>query len=131
MAVFSTGCDGGGAHRDAGAEASIPATGDGATDGGLLQVQITSDRCPVVYATASPSVAPIGGGVSLVATGTDRDQDGLAFLWTAPSGRFSSPHAPATDYLCEQGGEQTLTITVADSYCLVEATIPVTCRVGP
>jgi hypothetical protein len=130
-------CGGSGVtEHDAAGEVPPPTSADGGADtgddGGPLNVRVTSDHCPIVYAAASPSSAPIGGMISLLATGVDLDRDGLAFLWSAPSGTLASPSAPATDYTCEQTGAQTLTITVSDGHCLADSTIPVVCgTAGP
>jgi hypothetical protein len=107
-------------------DGGLPDAPDGSDAGINLKVQ--SDHCPTVYAAATPSAAPVGDRISLVATGVDLDHDSLAFLWSARSGTFSAPAAPATDYLCEQAGEQVLAITVSDGNCNGDSTIPVTCQ---
>ena len=129
-------CDGG--HGTSNTDAmptDAGATGDAAELGGddarPINISLMIDSCPTVIAAATPSAAPLGQSVNLVATGLDADGDTLTFAWSAPAGTFSAPASAGTQYKCTVAGEQLVTITVADRSCDGQAKLPVNCGAKP
>ncbi|MEY4512216.1 MAG: hypothetical protein RLZZ450_4338, partial [Pseudomonadota bacterium] len=87
--------------------------------------------CPAVTSLfASPSTAFVGNTVALAATARDRDNDPIAFSWSAPSGTFSTPNAASTNFLCTSAGSFVATVAVYDGPsrgCTRTGTQTVTC----
>lgn len=71
--------------------------------------------CPKVTSTsATPLTAFVGNTIALAASATDRDNDPVGFVWSAPSGTFSTPSAASTNYLCTSAGNFAVTVSVSD-----------------
>jgi len=66
--------------------------------------------------------------IAVRATDPDADDLSLTYRWSAPSGEFSSPLEPTTEYRCAVGGVQPLTVVASDlRSCDVELQLDITC----
>jgi len=64
----------------------------------------------------------------VLATDPDGPDSSLAYQWTASSGVFSNPRAPATRYSCTEAGPQQLRVRALDRLgCHSELELDVTC----
>jgi len=100
----------------------------GACNGGVCD-----STCPVITrALVTPLQANVGDQISVSVQASSQDGGPLTYLWTATGGSFVDPSLPATAYVCEQAGQQNLTITVSNASvsCTDEYTVTVTCLGG-
>jgi hypothetical protein len=112
-----------------------PNQGDPLPDGtpcsvGVCNGGICDSSCPVfTKVLATPLQANVGDSISVSAEASSYDGGALDYQWTASAGSFADPTLATTTYLCEQAGEQTLTIAVANANgsCGDESTLTVTC----
>jgi hypothetical protein len=96
---------------------------------------VEGDNCPVITsASASPlRTSQFGGQIDVAVTASDADPgDVLSYSWTAAAGVFADRAAPATQYICGEGGPpMALTVVVSDNHapspCTVTRTFMVTC----
>src|SRR4051812_13625428 len=92
---------------------------------------IETNVCPVFEASfVSPKLvrAEAPAFVAVRATDPDADDQRITYAWTATAGTFSEPALPATEYRCDELGDQVLTAVASDaSDCGVAIHINVTC----
>ncbi len=101
---------------------------------GSISVNGTFNVCPVLDGVAAtPAEAFVGRALSVTAAAHDVDSgpSALSYLWSAPSGTFSSTTAVNPAFTCTAGGPVTLTVSVSDgdptAGCSPSATVTVTC----
>jgi hypothetical protein len=103
--------------------------GYSSADAGLLPAEAMTNTCPAItQVVASPLKASVGGDIDVSVTAVDQDGDSINYLWTGTGGSFADPAARTTTYRCEEGGNQSITITVSDAEsCTVTWTAQVAC----
>jgi hypothetical protein len=86
-------------------------------DAGAVAVNAPTYACASTFQgaiSASPSETTVGGSVALQATAVAPNASALTYTWSAPSGTFSTPSSPTTNFTCTTQGQVTVTVTVAD-----------------
>lgn len=86
------------------------------------------DLCPsLTNVLVTPLLANVGDEINVSAVASAENP--INYLWTATGGSFADPTSAITTYLCEEAGEQTLTVTVSDvtGSCSDEIDLVVTC----
>lgn len=108
-----------------------------ATTGSVL-VNGTINLCPIVDGlSASPGEVFVGSSLALTGAAHDLDSgpSPLTYLWSAPSGTFSSTAAANPTFTCTTGGPVTLTLMVSDgdpsATCAATGTVTVSCTNTP
>ncbi|MEM8605921.1 MAG: hypothetical protein AAGF92_02400, partial [Myxococcota bacterium] len=84
-------------------------------------------------AVVSPLQTSVGNDIMVRAQAKDHENDPIEYQWTADSGSFADPFAPATFYTCEEVGDHQITVTVSDdgfAHCMDSWTVDVTCVRG-
>lgn len=71
------------------------------------------NRAPTVSTACLACTGNVGQSARVQATGTDADGDPLTYQWTSPTGSFSAPTSPTTDFSGLMG-PHVLTVTVND-----------------
>jgi len=102
---------------------------------GSVSVNGSINLCPVANGvSASPADITVGfpTTVSVSATDPDNGPSPLAYMWSAPSGTFSSATSATPTFTCSAPGAVTLTVTVSDgdplTSCAATLTATVTCE---
>jgi hypothetical protein len=98
--------------------------------GGVCSGGVCDPSCPLLTnVTVTPLQANVGDQISVTAIASSQDGGPLNYLWTATAGSFADQNSAATTYLCEEPGQQTLTVTVsnATASCADQATVSVAC----
>jgi len=73
------------------------------------------NRPPTVTVQCDPCTIPVGGSVTIRATGQDPDGDTLTYVWTTPAGTIANTRVATTTWRAETvPGSQVLTVTVTD-----------------
>lgn len=73
------------------------------------------NRPPTVTVQCDPCTIPVGGTVSIRATGQDPDGDTLTYVWSAPGGTIGNTRAATTTWRAETvPGATVVTVTVTD-----------------
>ncbi len=120
-------CGGGGGHRAPTPDARTPVE----VPDSSVKIQLAFDDCPELILAATPSVARIGGKISVSAVTPGRDGGApLTYAWSATAGSFASATAASTIYTCpglQQAGSQTLTVSVSDGKCKQSRTAIISC----
>lgn len=86
------------------------------------------DLCPsLTKVLVTPLLANVGDEINVSAVASAENP--INYLWTATGGSFADPTSAITTYLCEEAGQQTLTVTVSDATgsCSDESDWMVTC----
>ena len=81
-------------------------------------------------AVVAPLQTSIGNVIAVSAQAEDTEDDPIEYAWSADSGSFASPSAPATFYTCEELGDHELSISVSDdgfAYCIDDWTVDIRC----
>jgi hypothetical protein len=87
----------------------------GAPDAGSAAINGQTYNCAVAAgASASPSEASVGSGVTLAAAAVAPNSGAITYAWSAPSGSFSSPNTASTTFTCSVPGPVTVTLSVGD-----------------
>jgi hypothetical protein len=109
-------------------------------EAGAVSVTAPTYACASIFqgsVSASPTETVLGGTVALAASATAANASALTYTWSAPSGTFSAPNSPATNFTCTTPGQVTLTVSVGDGAVpdgaapctAVSTTVQVTCSV--
>jgi hypothetical protein len=107
--------------------------GDGSGD---PSIDVRTDACPRLvsdFAIATPSLAFVGGTLSLEAKAHDLDGKPVTYSWQLADpalGKFSPPNAPSTSLECTSGGQTIATATVSNGDCSKKLPVLVSCRFG-
>ena len=108
-----------------------------ATTGSVL-VNGSINLCPIVDGlSASPGEVFVGSSLALTGAAHDLDNgpSPLTYLWSAPSGTFSSATSANPTFTCTTGGPVMLTLTVSDgdplTSCAATSTVAVSCTSTP
>ncbi len=64
--------------------------------------------------TALPAETTVGSSIALTATANGANPAALTYVWSAPSGTFSAPNSPTTNFTCTTQGPVTVTVTAGD-----------------
>lgn len=94
------------------------------------KINICSELTKVVV---SPLQTSVGNVINVMADAVDREDDPIAYRWTALVGSIADPGDPITIYTCTTEGDDEITITVSDDdfeYCMSQWTVAVTCVDG-
>jgi hypothetical protein len=102
---------------------------------GIVNVSATvtlGNHCPsIVTGSVTPAQVTVGGTIDVSIAATDPDPgETVSVSWSATAGTFSNPGAAATQYVCQQSGRQTLTVTATDSHqpsCSAVMSFPIIC----
>jgi len=101
---------------------------------GAVRVNGELNICPeLTKAVVAPLQTSIGNVITVRSQAEDAEDDPIEYSWTADSGTFANPSAPATFYTCEETGNDHLTISVTNhhsEYCVDSWTVDVTCVDG-
>lgn len=88
------------------------------SEAGSALVNGTAYSCASVnYVTASPAETTIGNSVALAGSASGPsvgDAGAFTYSWSAPSGEFDTPNAPAANFTCLASGAVPVTLTVGD-----------------
>ncbi|MES1164161.1 MAG: acid phosphatase, partial [Verrucomicrobiota bacterium] len=105
---------------------------------GRVSVNGTLNICPILDGvTATPAEVFVGSAISLTVAAHDADSgpSALSYVWSAPSGTFTSLTAANPNFTCTAGGPVTLTVKVSDgdpaAACAPSASVTVTCTNTP
>jgi hypothetical protein len=124
MVTLECGLGSTGMFSDGGATSA----GDAGPSGNNVQVNVTIDTCPVVSDfSVEPKVMAVGASAAVSARATDEGDDPPGLQWSAASGSFDDPHAPATRYHCLIPGVVTVAFIASDRHCQELLTENVTC----
>jgi cysteine-rich repeat protein len=94
-----------------------------------VHVHAGISRCPeITDLTVLPLEVIVGGEIEVSAT---LEPEGAELQWRASSGSFENPNAASTVYVCEQGGEQRLSVRALVAGCPRSDDVTVTCSYSP
>jgi hypothetical protein len=86
-----------------------------APEAGSAQINGSTYTCASAdFISASPTETSVGSSIALTAGASAPNPAALTYAWSAPSGTFSAPSSPTTNFTCTTQGQFTVTLTVGD-----------------